>query len=81
MRSKELFDALKKNIVAAYVSGRGLKKISKECDVSHYSTSRKIVYKWRIFTTTESMHRSGRSSNPNVSSQDLQKAVAMSMSM
>ncbi|KAI3356616.1 hypothetical protein L3Q82_017824 [Scortum barcoo] len=51
VRSKELSEALRKKIVAAYESGKGFKKISKEFDISH-STIRKIVYKWRTFKTT-----------------------------
>lgn len=91
MRSKELSDALRKKIVAAYESGKGFKKISKEFDISH-STIRKIVYKWRTFKTTATMPGSGRPSkftpradrkmlkevikNPKMSSRELQQALA-----
>ncbi|KAI3367910.1 hypothetical protein L3Q82_026737, partial [Scortum barcoo] len=36
VRSKELSEALRKKIVAAYESGKGFKKISKEFDISHF---------------------------------------------
>ena len=91
VRSKELSEAFRKKIVAAYESGKGFKKISKEYKISH-STVRKIVYKWRTFKTTANMPRSGRpskftpradrkmlkevSKNPKMSSRDLQQALA-----
>uniref|UniRef100_A0A8P4GBZ8 Transposase n=1 Tax=Dicentrarchus labrax TaxID=13489 RepID=A0A8P4GBZ8_DICLA len=54
VRSKDLSEAFRKKIVAAYESGKGFKKISKKI--------RKIVYKWRTFKTTASMPRSGHPS-------------------
>lgn len=91
VRAKELSEAFRKNIVAAYESGKGFKKISKDFEISH-STVRKIVYKWRAFKTTANMPRSGRpskftpradrkmlkevSKNPKMSSRDLQQALA-----
>ncbi|KAI3354672.1 hypothetical protein L3Q82_019161 [Scortum barcoo] len=91
VRSKELSEALRKKIVAAYESGKGFKKISKEFDISH-STIQKTVYKWRTFNTTATMPRSARPSkfipradrkmlkevikSPKISSRDLQQALA-----
>ena len=91
VRSKELSETLRKKIVAAYESGKGFKKISKEFDISH-STIQKIVYKWKTFKTTATMPRSGRPSKftpradrkmlkevikcPKISSRDLQQALA-----
>ena len=52
VRSKELPEAIRKKIVAAYQSSKGFKKISEEFEISR-STVWKIVYKWRTFRTTE----------------------------
>lgn len=90
-RSKDLSEAFRKKIVAAYESGKGFKKISKEFEISH-STVRKIVYKWGTFKTTANMPRAGHpskftpradhkllkevSKTPKMSSRDLQQALA-----
>ncbi len=58
---KELSEAIRKKIVAAYESGKGFKKVSKDFEISH-STVRKIVFKWRTFKTTADMPRSGHPS-------------------
>ncbi|KAK3536497.1 hypothetical protein QTP86_013822, partial [Hemibagrus guttatus] len=56
VRSKELSEAFRKEIVDAYESGKRYKKISKELVISH-STVQKIIYKWRTFKTTANMAR------------------------
>ena len=89
-RSKELSEGLRSRIVDLCKAGKGYKTISKSLDV-HKSTVRKIVYKWRQFSTVASLPRSGRpvkmtpraqrrilnevKKNPRVSAKDLQKSL------
>ena len=90
VRSKELCEAIRKKIVAAYESSKGFKKISKEFEISH-STVRKMIYKWRTFKITCPSLATGLrkftpradhkmlkevSKNPKMSSRDLQQALA-----
>jgi len=46
----ELCEAIRQKIVAAYESGKGFKKLSKDFEIRHFT-----VYKWRMFKTTANM--------------------------
>lgn len=56
-RRKTISSDLKETIVTAQQSGKGYKVISRQSEV-HQSFVRKIIQKWKIFTTTN-LHRSG----------------------
>ncbi|XP_040177692.1 uncharacterized protein LOC120909937 isoform X2 [Rana temporaria] len=58
-RSKEIPEDLRKQVVEAHKSGKGYKKIAKNLNM-HLSTVRKIVYKWKKFSTVATLPRSGR---------------------
>ncbi|XP_072280293.1 uncharacterized protein [Pyxicephalus adspersus] len=58
-RSKEISEDLRQKVVEAHKSGKGYKRIGKDLDL-HLSTVRKIVYKWKKFSTVATLPRSGR---------------------
>lgn len=55
MRSQGPSEAFRKTTAAAYESGEGFKKFSKESEISH-SIGWKMVHKWRTFKTAANMH-------------------------
>lgn len=65
MRSKEVFKALRKKVVALY---NRFTDVSKYIEISH-ATSWKIVYKQRTFKTTANMLRSSYPSKFNLEAQ------------
>ncbi|XP_073453491.1 uncharacterized protein [Aquarana catesbeiana] len=58
-RSKEISEDLRKQVVEAHKSGKGYKRIAKNLNL-HLSTVRKIIYKWKKFSTVATLPRSGR---------------------
>ncbi|KAM5138930.1 uncharacterized protein ACMZJ9_016388 isoform 1-T3 [Mantella aurantiaca] len=58
-RSKDISEDLRKQVVEAHNNGKGYKRIAKDLDL-HLSTVRKIVYKWKKFSTVATLPRSGR---------------------
>lgn len=58
-RKNELSEALRSQIVDLHKAGKGYKIIARTLDI-HRSTVRKIVYKWKRFSTVATLPRSGR---------------------
>ncbi|XP_077323419.1 uncharacterized protein LOC143957139 [Lithobates pipiens] len=59
VRSKEISEDLRKQVVEAHKGGKGYKKISKDLDIK-LSTVKGIISKWRKFSTVVTLPRSGR---------------------
>uniref|UniRef100_A0A3B5BEV4 Uncharacterized LOC103368185 n=1 Tax=Stegastes partitus TaxID=144197 RepID=A0A3B5BEV4_9TELE len=58
-RRNDISEDLRWRVVDLHRAGKGYKVISKSLDV-HHSTVRKIVYKWKRFSTVATLPRSGR---------------------
>ena len=71
-RSKELWERVQKQVLEAHKAGKGYKKISKLYRI-HLSTVRQIVYKWRLFKTTATLHHSGQP--PKITPRNRRKLV------
>ncbi|XP_068111851.1 ankyrin repeat domain-containing protein 11-like [Hyperolius riggenbachi] len=88
----EISEDLRRKVVEAHKNGKGYKSISKELSL-HISTVRKIICKWKKFSTVASLPRSGRptkisakarrtivkqmTTNPRVTAKDLQASLAL----
>ncbi|CAI9576007.1 unnamed protein product, partial [Staurois parvus] len=59
VRSKEISEDLRKQVVDAHKSGKGYKRIAKDLGL-HLSTVKRIIYKWKKFSTVATLPRSGR---------------------
>ncbi|XP_040177695.1 uncharacterized protein LOC120909941 [Rana temporaria] len=59
VRSKEISEDLRKQVVEAHNSGKGYKKIAKNLEMN-LSTVKGIISKWKKFSTVATLPRSGR---------------------
>ncbi|XP_068111826.1 uncharacterized protein [Hyperolius riggenbachi] len=92
VRRSEISEDIRGKVVEAHKNGKGYRSISKELDLP-ITTVRKIICKWKKFSTVATLPRSGRptkisakarrtivkqmTTNPGVTAKDLQASLAL----